>query len=33
MRFYSDDPVRDAERYQAWLDRQEEEYDEEDEEE
>lgn len=33
MWFYSDDPVRDAERYQAWLDRQEEEYDEEDEEE
>lgn len=33
MFFYSDDPVRDAERYQAWLDRQEEEYDEEDEEE
>ena len=21
MWFYSDDPVRDAERYQAWLDR------------
>lgn len=21
--FYSDDPVRDAERYQEWLDRQE----------
>ena len=32
MFFYSDDPVRDAERYQAWLDRQEEyEEDEEDE--
>lgn len=23
MMFYSDDPIRDAERYQAWLDRQE----------
>lgn len=32
MRFYTDDPVRDAERYYAWLDRQQEEYDEEDEE-
>lgn len=21
MMFYSDDPIRDAERYQAWLDR------------
>lgn len=28
MFFYSDDPVRDAERYQAWLDRQEEAYEE-----
>lgn len=28
MRFYSDDPVRDAERYYAWLDRQQEEYEE-----
>lgn len=28
MWFYSDDPIRDAERYQAWLDRQEEEYEE-----
>ena len=31
--FYSDDPVRDAERYQAWLDRQKEKYEEEEEEE
>jgi len=30
--FYSDDPVRDADRYYAWLDRQQEEYEEEDEE-
>lgn len=29
MFFYSDDPVRDADRYYAWLDRQQEEYDEE----
>jgi hypothetical protein len=29
MRFYTDDPVRDAERYYAWLDRQQEEYEEE----
>jgi hypothetical protein len=29
MFFYSDDPVRDAERYYAWLDRQQEEYEEE----
>lgn len=28
MFFYSDDPIRDAERYQAWLDRQEDEYEE-----
>jgi hypothetical protein len=28
MLFYSDDPIRDAERYQAWLDRQEKEEDE-----
>lgn len=28
MFFYSDDPIRDAERHQAWLDRQEEEYEE-----
>lgn len=33
MLFYSDDPIRDAERYQAWLDRQQEEYDEEEDEE
>ena len=33
MFFYSDDPIRDAERYQAWLDRQQEEYDEEEDEE
>lgn len=29
MMFYTDDPVRDADRYYAWLDRQQEEYDEE----
>ena len=29
MMFYTDDPVRDAERYYAWLDRQQEEYEEE----
>lgn len=29
MFFYTDDPVRDADRYYAWLDRQQEEYDEE----
>lgn len=33
MMFYTDDPVRDAERYYAWLDRQQEEYDEEEDEE
>lgn len=27
--FYSDDPVMDAERYYAWLDRQQEEHEEE----
>lgn len=32
MRFYSDDPVRYADRYYAWLDRQQEEYEEEDDE-
>ena len=31
--FYSDNPVRDADRYYAWLDRQQEEYDEEEDEE
>jgi hypothetical protein len=31
MMFYSDDPIRDAERYQAWLDRQEKEEDEDEE--
>lgn len=31
--FYSDDPLRDADRYYAWLDRQQEEYDEEEDEE
>lgn len=28
MFFYSDDPVRDADRYYAWLDRQQREYEE-----
>lgn len=32
MFFYTDDPVRDADRYYAWLDRQQEEYEEEDDE-
>lgn len=32
MRFYTDDPVRDADRYYAWLDRQQEEYEEEEDE-
>lgn len=32
MFFYSDDPVRDADRYYAWLDRQQEEYEEEEDE-
>ncbi len=31
MFFYTDDPVRDADRYYAWLDRQQEEYEEADE--
>lgn len=30
MRFYSDDPVRDADRYYAWLDRQQRAHEEED---
>ena len=33
MFFYSDDPVRDADRYYAWLDRQQEEYEEDEEDE
>ena len=32
MRFYTDDPVRDADCYYAWLDRQQEEYEEEEDE-